>query len=93
MQIPEVTIYSKPGCCLCEQAKEQLLDLQATYEFALREINILQDLSLYNNYREEIPVIFINGRKVFKYRLDEKPFIRLLKSAAQEPPERATPAL
>lgn len=92
MQIPEVTIYSKPGCCLCEQAKEQLATLQATYEFILREINILQDLSLYNKYKEKIPVIFINGRKVFEYRLDEKQFIRLLKSAAQERPEQAAPA-
>ena len=92
MQIPEVTIYSKPGCCLCDQAKEQLLDLQATYDFTLREISILKDLSLYNTYKEEIPVIFINGRQAFQHRLDEKLFIRLLKSAAQEPPEQAAPA-
>ena len=80
MELPEIIIYSKPACCLCERVKQQLKTLQEQHEFALREINILEDLAAYNMFKDEIPVIFINGRKAFKYRLDEKKFVRLLKS-------------
>lgn len=80
MALPEILLYSKPACCLCEKVKDQLLDLQKQYKFSLREINILEDLSVYNLFKEEIPVVFINGKKAFKYRLDETDFIKLLTS-------------
>jgi glutaredoxin len=76
--LPEVIIYSKPDCCLCDKAKEQLKRLQVKHSFALREINILEDLESCHAFRDEIPVIFVNGRKAFKYGLDEKQFARLL---------------
>lgn len=80
MTLPEVVIYSKPECCLCDQAEEQLKRLQARHKFVLRKINILEDLAAYRALKDEIPVIFVNGRKAFKYRLDEKQFVRLLEA-------------
>jgi glutaredoxin len=76
----EVVVYSKPGCCLCDEVKEKLTRLQASYAFDLREVNILEDPEAYQKFKEEIPVIFINGKKAFKYYLDEKQFLKKLES-------------
>ncbi len=81
MALPEVTIYSKPACCLCDRAMQQLAKLQEEYRFTLREVNILEDSSAYKMFKDEIPVIFVNGEKAFKYHLDEEQFIRLLESS------------
>lgn len=80
MKLPEIVLYSKPACCLCEKVKDQLLNLQEQHKFSFREVNILEDLATYNLFKEEIPVIFINGKKAFKYRLDEADFIKQLTS-------------
>lgn len=71
---------TKPGCCLCETAKAQLSKLREVEPFDLREVNILEDRAAYAQFCEEIPVVLIDGRKAFKYRLDEKAFLRRLKS-------------
>jgi hypothetical protein len=73
-------LFTKPGCCLCETVKAQLGKLRALEPFELREVNILEDSAAYSQFHEEIPVVFINGRKAFKYHLDEKAFLRRLKS-------------
>ena len=85
----EVVLFTKPGCCLCDTVKAQLGKLRAMRPFELREVNILEDSVAYGQFHEEIPVVFINGRKAFKYHLDEKAFLRRLKSrpARGEKPE------
>jgi glutaredoxin len=77
----EVVVYSKPGCCLCDEVKEKLKRLQASHAFNLREVNILEDPEAHERFKEEIPVVFINGKKAFKYHLDEKQFLKKLQSA------------
>jgi glutaredoxin len=72
----EVVIYSKPGCHLCDVVKAQLARLRVSIAFELREVNILEDAASLEKFKEEIPVVFINGRKSFKYRLDERDFAR-----------------
>ncbi len=74
----DVVLYTKPGCCLCDVVKEQLAHLRAVHPFELREINILNDPEAHEKFKEEIPVVFIGGKKAFKYRLDEKEFVRRL---------------
>ncbi len=76
----EVVLYTKPGCCLCDTVKAQLHRLKAAQPFELREVNILEDHAAYEKFQEEIPVVFIDGRKAFKYHLDEKDFLRRLES-------------
>jgi glutaredoxin len=85
----EVVLYTKPGCCLCDTVKAQLKELRALQPFELREVNILEDRAAYAKFHEEIPVVFINGRKAFKYHLDEKVFLQRLKTrpAQGEKPE------
>jgi glutaredoxin len=77
----EVVVYSKPGCCLCDEVKEKLKRLQASYAFNLREVNILEDPEAHERFKEVIPVVFINGKKAFKYYLDQTQFLKKLQSA------------
>ena len=83
---PLVELFGKPDCHLCEDAKRLLRALQTTYAFTLREINIAEHAALSIQYGEEIPVVFINGRKAFKYRIDVKQFRRWLQRARRNEP-------
>jgi glutaredoxin len=76
--LPLVELFSKPDCHLCEEAKRLLRELQAVYPFTLHEINIATDTALQTQYGEEIPVVYINGRKACKYRVDAAQFVRRL---------------
>jgi glutaredoxin len=67
----EIDIYSRRGCHLCDEAKAVVERVQQRYTFALRVINIETDAALEKEYGEQIPVVFINGSKAFKYRVDE----------------------
>jgi glutaredoxin len=78
MSPTEVVLYTKPGCCLCDEVKLKLQALQQRQPFGLREINILENREAYERFKDEIPVVFVNGRKAFKYHLDEGEFLRRL---------------
>lgn len=74
----EVVLFTKPGCCLCDTVKAQLGRMRAMQPFEFREVNILEDRAAYSQFHEEIPVIFIDGQKAFKYYLNEEAFLRRL---------------
>ena len=78
---PTVEILSKPDCHLCHEAKALLQALQADHPFSLHELNVTTRADLLERYGEEIPVVFINGRKAFKYHVDPKQFVRALRRA------------
>ncbi len=75
---PVVTFYTREGCHLCEEAKQVLEAAQRHARFSLEVIDIDRDDALRKAYNEEVPVVAINGRKSFKYRVDEKEFLRRL---------------
>ena len=64
-----LTLYSRPECCLCEEMKAVLAQVRQGIPFALEEIDISADPELEARFGQEIPVLFVNGRKAFKYRL------------------------
>ena len=74
-----VDIYSRPGCHLCDVAKEVVERVRRQYPFTLQVINIETDPALEAAYGTEIPVVLINGNKAFKYRVDENEFARKVK--------------
>jgi glutaredoxin len=67
----QIDIYSRPGCHLCDDAKEVVERVRRRFPFALRVIDIETDPELEKAYGEQIPVVFINGNKAFKYHVDE----------------------
>ena len=74
----QVLLYTKPGCCLCDEVKATIERLRKQHPFELREVNILDDRRLFEEFKEQIPVVFINGRKAFKFHLDDKEFLKRL---------------
>jgi glutaredoxin len=75
-----VVVYSRKGCHLCEVVKESLSKLSRRGGFIWREIDVDADTELRRQYNDEVPVVFIDGRKAFKYRMDEQEFLRKLVS-------------
>jgi len=76
----EVVVYSRKGCHLCEIVKESLSKLQRRGGFQWREVDVDADDDLRRRFTDEVPVVFIDGRKAFKYRMDEQEFLRKLAS-------------
>ena len=77
-----VTLYTKPGCHLCEEAKQNIAAAACAEDYLFEEITIETDPALFNLYRTEIPVIFINDEEAFRYRLTSTAFrerVRLAK--------------
>ena len=76
-------IYTRPGCHLCEEAKAAINSSGCDREFVLEEVNIDDDPLLRERYGYDIPVIFINGVKAFKHRVDPREFKRKLRRMAE----------
>lgn len=74
----DVIVYSRNGCHLCDVVKETLTQLKGQADFQWRAIDIDGDPDLRQRYNEQVPVVFIDGRKAFKYRMDADQFLRLL---------------
>ena len=74
-----VTLYTRPGCHLCEEAKAAMRASGCKDEFLLEEINIDLDTTLHDKYKFDIPVVYINGVKAFKHSVDPREFRRKLK--------------
>jgi glutaredoxin len=76
----EVLLYSRKGCHLCQVVKESLAKLSRHGGFAWREIDVDGDEQLRRQFNDEVPVVFIDGKKAFKYRMDERDFLRRISS-------------
>lgn len=74
----EVLVYSRPRCHLCDVVKDTLRSLVSRGTFTWREVDIDQDPELKKLYSESVPVVFIDGRKAFKYHMSEEDFLRRL---------------
>lgn len=77
----DITIYSRPGCHLCEEAKLMIEPLLEEFSARLTEINIDEDTELRVRYDYDVPVIFLGARKVAKHRVDLTQFRRQLRAA------------
>lgn len=72
----DVLVYSRKGCHLCEGVKETLVRVEGRADFRWREVDIDTDPELQRQFTDEVPVVFIDGRKAFKYHMDEHEFLR-----------------
>jgi len=78
----EVVVYSRQGCHLCDVVKETLTQVKGEADFQWREVDIDLAPELRNRYNDEVPVVFIDGRKAFKYHMSGKQFLRALAGRA-----------
>lgn len=79
----DVTLYTRPGCHLCEEAKAAITPLLREFGAVLHEVNIDQDAVLKARYGWDIPVIFIGKHKAAKHRVDLAQFRRQLEEASK----------
>ncbi len=67
----EITLYTRKDCCLCEEMKEVVRKVVGEISLETKEIDVDTAPDLQEKYGNEVPVLFINGRKAFKYRVTE----------------------
>jgi len=79
---PRVTLYTRAGCCLCDEAKHVLAEARRSADFDYEERDIDLDPELRRLYNDEVPVIAINHVKAFKYRVDRTEFLKKLAARA-----------
>ena len=75
---PRVTIYGKPGCHLCEDARAVVAAVCAELGEEFEEVSILDDPALAERFAEEIPVTFVDGRQHDFWRVDPQRLRRAL---------------
>lgn len=75
----EILLYTRKGCCLCEEMKEVIRKVAGEISFEMKEIDVDTAPDLQEKYGSEVPVLFINGRKAFKYRVREEELRKRLK--------------
>ena len=79
---PRVTLYTRAGCCLCDDAKHVLDAVRGRAGFDLSVVDIDADPELHRVYNDEVPVIAINGSKAFKYKVTEQELLKKLTARA-----------
>jgi len=72
--LKQVTLYGRPGCCLCDEALKVIERVRARVPFALAEKDIETDEQLLAAYLERIPVVTIDGREAFELFVEERAF-------------------
>jgi hypothetical protein len=77
-----LTIYSRPGCHLCDEMKAVVGRVAQTIPLSLEEIDISTDPELETRYGLEIPVLLVEGKKAAKYRIGEEELARVLTARA-----------
>jgi len=67
----EITLYTRKDCGLCEEMKEVVRKAAGEFSLNVKEMDVDSSADLQERYGNEVPVLFINGRKAFKYRVTE----------------------
>ncbi len=67
-----VTLYGKPGCHLCDEAREVVRSLRLDREFDLIEVDVTLDPGLNRQYGERIPVVAVDGEDAFEFFVDRQ---------------------
>ena len=73
-----VTLYGKPGCHLCEEARAAVERVRAERPFRLEEVDVTLDPVLHRRYGERIPVLELEGEELFQYVVDEAALLKRL---------------
>jgi hypothetical protein len=79
-----LVLYTRAGCCLCDEAREVLIRARDRHAFDLIERDIGEDEALHRAYLERIPVVTIDGVEAFELFVDEEKLAQLLATADRE---------
>ena len=76
----KLTLYGKPGCHLCEEARAVVDEVRTRHPFDLEEVDITRDPTLEATYRERIPVVAIDGEEALELVIEATELERCLAS-------------
>jgi hypothetical protein len=82
MRVKVVELMTREGCCLCDDAHAVLEQVRAAEPFELRVVDVDGDAELRARYGLEVPVVLIDGRKAFKFRVDAESMLTKLRRGA-----------
>jgi hypothetical protein len=64
-----VTLYTKPGCHLCDDVRDVIEQLREEFPFDVDVRDILMDLADFNRYKHDIPVVLLDGKEIARHRM------------------------
>ena len=73
-----VTLYGKPGCHLCDDAREVVERVRGERPFELEEVDVSVDPALHREYGDRIPVLALDGVELFEFHVEEAVLVRQL---------------
>lgn len=85
----KIEIYSKRGCHLCDKAKAVIEKVKDKYPITISEIDISNNPALLKKYKEKIPVVFINNRQAFVYKVHEVTLTKKLELFLNQNPPKS----
>ena len=71
MSTPRITLYTRPGCHLCDDARAVIEGVCADLGESYEEIDITGDDELEDRFTDDVPVTFVDGRQHDFWRVDE----------------------
>lgn len=77
----KITIYSKPDCHLCDLAKDVIERCRKKVDFTLEVVDISQNPEFFERYRNDIPVILLDGKEIARHFVRGRKFLELLQQA------------
>ena len=69
---PEVIVYHREGCHLCDDVVASLSQLQKELGYKIKRVDIDEDATLRDKYNADIPVVTVNDEVIFYHFFDEK---------------------
>jgi glutaredoxin len=73
-----VTLYGKPGCHLCDDARATVRRVRAQRPFELEEVDVSLDPAMHREYGERIPVLALDGVELFEFHVEEAVLLQQL---------------
>lgn len=84
MSIPRITLLTKPGCHLCDDARLVIERVSAQTGAGWEEVDITDDLGLQKTYSDQIPVTLVDGVQHDFWRVDEARLRKALSERSQD---------
>ena len=72
-------MYARPGCGLCDEAREVIMAVRARTRFEYREVDVTGDDALELEYGIRVPVVEIDGEERFEFEVDSRELVGLLR--------------
>jgi Glutaredoxin-like domain (DUF836) len=67
-----ITLYGKPGCHLCDEARDAIARAVAGHEVEIQHVDVTLDPVMERRYGERIPVVAVDGEELFEFFVDER---------------------